>query len=206
LLSAAEATITVTLSDYDKNSNSVPLQHVDRNDARLLEVEDMMVDLSFLHEAAILYNLKSRHGRGLPYTLEKQAYSASSLVWSSSTGSSYVHPHVSETSSLAYRGLACQGQNQSILVSAESGAGKAETVKILTSVQRGGINPKHDSIIQKVLDSNPVLEAFGITKTARNDNSSRFSKLIQLQFYRLSIRGLQMTINMMLTAACPMIF
>lgn len=97
-----------------------------------------------------------------------------------------------ETSSLSYRGLAVEGQDQSVLVSGESGAGKTETVKILmshlASVQRvasglssvgeGGVSP----IVQRVLDANPLLEAFGNAKTVRNDNSSRFGKYLQLQF------------------------
>lgn len=91
------------------------------------------------------------------------------------------------------------GQNQSILVSGESGAGKTETVKILmshiASIQAGGGYVVGDSIkrnleetfaaspiVQRVLDSNPLLEAFGNAKTVRNDNSSRFGKFIQLQF------------------------
>jgi len=211
-LPTGESTITVKLSDYDQYSNSLPLQNVDPNDGRLLEVEDM-VDLSFLHEAAILYNLKSRHGRGLPYTRTgliviavnpyqwindlytplTQAHYATSLIWTAGPSShSDVPPHVYETSSLAYRGLACHGQNQSILVSGESGAGKTETVKILMShlaaVQTGGCSDfltsdqSHNVIIKRVLDSNPLLEAFGNAKTARNDNSSRFGKYIQLQF------------------------
>ena len=58
--------ITVNLSDYDQYSSSLPLQNVDQN-GELLEVANM-VDLNFLHEAAILYNLKARHCRGVPYT------------------------------------------------------------------------------------------------------------------------------------------
>jgi myosin V len=110
-------------------------------------------------------------------------------------------PHVYETSSLAYRGLAVDGQDQSILVSGESGAGKTETVKILlshlasislvgaitTTSTEGTSNTIHSSIstspiVQRVLDSNPLLEAFGNAKTIRNDNSSRFGKYLQLQF------------------------
>lgn len=83
-------------------------------------------------------------------------------------------------------------QHQSILVSGESGAGKTETVKIvmshLASVQEGNdSNTTHhqtsqSNVVKRVLDSNPLLEAFGNAKTARNDNSSRFGKYIQLQF------------------------
>jgi myosin heavy subunit len=88
-------------------------------------------------------------------------------------------PHVYETSSLAYRGLAVDGKHQSILVSGESGAGKTETVKIVMSHLAGGGS---NVVIQRVLDSHPLLEAFGNAKTTRNDNSSRFGKFIQLQF------------------------
>jgi myosin V len=113
------------------------------------------------------------------------------LVWENTDGDprSSVEPHVYETSSLAYKGLAFDGKDQSILVSGESGAGKTETVKIamnhIASVQKGP-NPTGESgtsdVVQRVLDSNPLLEAFGNAKTRRNDNSSRFGKYTQLQF------------------------
>ena len=114
-------------------------------------------------------------------------------------------PHVYEVSAMAYRGLALDQHDQSILVSGESGAGKTETVKIclqhLASVQRGSATsavapatkklnvlqqetlPEVSPIVQRILDSNPLLEAFGNAKTIRNDNSSRFGKYLQLQFH-----------------------
>ena len=113
------------------------------------------------------------------------------LVWENTDGDprNQVEPHVYETSSLAYKGLAFDGKDQSILVSGESGAGKTETVKIamnhIASVQKGP-SATSDSgtseVVQRVLDSNPLLEAFGNAKTRRNDNSSRFGKYTQLQF------------------------
>jgi myosin-5 len=109
----------------------------------------------------------------------------------------HLPPHVYEASCLAYKGLLKDNDNQSILVSGESGAGKTETVKILlgdiASVQKGpsaiasptlGIGD--NEIVAKVLDSNPLLEAFGNAQTLRNDNSSRFGKYLQLQFDRES--------------------
>ena len=98
-----------------------------------------------------------------------------------------------EASALAYKGLARDGCHQSILVSGESGAGKTETVKIvmshLASIQSGEEGRLQDSaeihsnnIVRRVIDSNPLLEAFGNAKTCRNDNSSRFGKYILLQF------------------------
>lgn len=95
------------------------------------------------------------------------------------------------SSALAYLGLSSSGTNQSILVSGESGAGKTETVKIcmnhLASVvqqenQQDGGAAQDQQVITRVLDSNPLLEAFGNAKTLRNDNSSRFGKYTQLQF------------------------
>jgi myosin V len=172
-----------------------------------------------MFQAAILYNLKLRHVHGKPYTRTgdiiiacnpyqwfHHLYSedvrcryAETLVWNTTNtddafSKKLLEPHVYETSSMAYRGLCMEGEDQSILVSGESGAGKTETVKILltdiASVQRRAMTSTeyaHDTttsspIVQRVLDSNPLLEAFGNAKTVRNDNSSRFGKYIQLQF------------------------
>mmetsp|Transcript_4568 Transcript_4568/g.5947 ORF Transcript_4568/g.5947 Transcript_4568/m.5947 type:complete len:1238 (+) Transcript_4568:41-3754(+) len=203
----------IDLKEY--NDGVLPLQNVDE-DGKLIEVHDM-VDLSFLHEAAILYNLKARHSRGIPYTrtgdivIAVNPYQWLHELYSEETRLHYtdklvhnvaqdvdpkstVDPHVYETSALAYRGLAVDGQDQSILVSGESGAGKTETVKILmshlASVQKtsmtnsaaGSGRSQTGGIVERVLDSNPLLEAFGNAKTVRNDNSSRFGKFIQLQF------------------------
>lgn len=101
-------------------------------------------------------------------------------------------PHVYEVSSLAYRGLATDRQDQTILVTGESGAGKTETVKIvmshLATVQQtrpGGVSSEHSTaqnIVNRVCTSSPVFEAFGNAKTIRNDNSSRFGKFLELHF------------------------
>jgi myosin heavy subunit len=110
-------------------------------------------------------------------------------------------PHVYALTDLAYRcmctasnDVAMDGlmsSNQSMLVSGESGAGKTETTKIilkyLTKISRGSNAPRSGSfsgstIADQVLDSNPILEAFGNARTTRNENSSRFGKFILLQF------------------------
>jgi len=184
------------------------------NAFRFLHMSNFKCRFTSITQAAILYNIKNRHIKGLPYTRtgdmvvavnpyqwfddlyteEKRALYANRLVWSSSEEDPRVHlaPHVYETSALAYKGMAFEGQNQSILVSGESGAGKTETVKIcmnhIASVQEGPTNSPSSSesaiVVERVLDSNPLLEAFGNAKTRRNDNSSRFGKYTQLQFDR----------------------
>jgi len=128
------------------------------------------------------------------YTDEMRVKYSNKLVWQDhgeNDPRSQIDPHVYETSALSYKGLAFTSTDQSILVSGESGAGKTETVKIamnhMASVQRGPVTPGgddnfEDPVVNRVLQSNPLLETFGNAKTTRNDNSSRFGKYVQLQF------------------------
>ena len=133
------------------------------------------------------------------YTEQKRVYYSNKLVWepSESDPRDSIEPHVYEVSALCYKGLAFGLEDQSILVSGESGAGKTETVKIamnhMASVQRGyikmdilgnGVEESNalDPVVERVVESNPLLETFGNASTRRNDNSSRFGKYLQLQF------------------------
>ena len=203
---------TIDLKKYPHKV--LPLQNVDHN-GTLAQYPDM-VRLPYLHEAGILYNLKARHMTGKPYTRtgdiiiavnpfqwfhdlyteKKRKYYSNRLVWETSDNDprDSMEPHVYEVSALAYKGLATNSGDQSILVSGESGAGKTETVKIcmnhIASVQKGNaINLDDeddlDPVVRRVVDSNPLLEAFGNAKTLRNDNSSRFGKYLQLQFDKM---------------------
>ncbi|KAH1012528.1 hypothetical protein HUJ05_011673 [Dendroctonus ponderosae] len=89
-------------------------------------------------------------------------------------------PHVFAIADKAFRDMRVFKQSQSIIVSGESGAGKTESTKHLLKYlcEGGGAGP----IEQKILDANPVLEAFGNAKTTRNNNSSRFGKFIEVHF------------------------
>jgi len=98
-----------------------------------------------------------------------------------------IEPHIFEISCLAYKGLVFTGKDQSILVSGVSGSGKTESVKILmknlaslSSSNRSDC--ASESITSKILQSSFILEAFGNAQTTRSENSSRFSKFVQLQF------------------------
>mmetsp|Transcript_41917 Transcript_41917/g.98244 ORF Transcript_41917/g.98244 Transcript_41917/m.98244 type:complete len:1788 (-) Transcript_41917:606-5969(-) len=107
---------------------------------------------------------------------------------------SYVEPHVFEISCRAYHAMITTGIDQSILVSGESGSGKTETVKLLmgnlasfyTLAIDAGSSCKSDKlcreIIDKVIFSSIVLETFGNAHMVRSENSSRFSKFVQLRF------------------------
>jgi len=113
-----------------------------------------------------------------------------------------MEPHIYEHSSVAYRRLAVNGTDQTILVSGESGAGKTETVKnILThlaSIEHtrpcppGGKRPGPDvfhRVAKRVNGSSPIFESFGNAQTEWNVNSTRFGKLIQLQFDTESVQA-----------------
>jgi myosin V len=103
-------------------------------------------------------------------------------------------PHVFAIADHSYRQMMGEARkSQSILISGESGAGKTESTKIvmlyLTTLGAGSTTVDAEdsgelSVMQRVLQSNPVLEAFGNARTLRNDNSSRFGKFIELGFSR----------------------
>ncbi|EQC29751.1 hypothetical protein SDRG_12523 [Saprolegnia diclina VS20] len=169
-------------------SSALPMQ----NEA--VGVDDM-ITLSYLHEAAILYNVKARFLSELPYTYTgDMCIALNPYQWLPSLYTDEMHrtylnepkaslpPHVYATSIGAYNGMRTSGRNQSILVSGESGAGKTETTKILMHHLAAIAGGLHDSTIEKIIHVSPLLESFGNAKTIRNDNSSRFGKFTQLQF------------------------
>lgn len=82
----------------------------------------------------------------------------------------------------AFRDMRVLKQSQSIIVSGESGAGKTESTKHLLRYLCDSYGAEAGPIEQKILDANPVLEAFGNAKTTRNNNSSRFGKFIEVHF------------------------
>lgn len=96
-----------------------------------------------------------------------------------------VPPHIFAISDGAYVDMLTNHQNQSMLITGESGAGKTEnTKKVIAYFATVGASDKKSekdlasekkgSLEDQVVQTNPVLEAFGNAKTVRNDNSSRF--------------------------------
>ena len=101
-------------------------------------------------------------------------------------------PHIYEMATIAYKRMALWGKPQSVLLSGESGAGKTESAKLcmhhIAALQLGpqaaGAGHEQTLVVTKILDTNPLLEAFGNAKTQRNDNSSRFGRYTRLEFDR----------------------
>lgn len=123
-----------------------------------------------------------------------ESYRSAGLFKSQGMGNATedLDPHVFAVADRSYRQMMAEGRkSQSILISGESGAGKTESTKIvmsyLTTLGGMGVEQQKEgelSVMERVLQSNPVLEAFGNARTLRNDNSSRFGKFIELGFSR----------------------
>ncbi|AQK64915.1 Myosin-3 [Zea mays] len=148
------------------------------------------MQLSYLSEPSVLYNLQYRYSQDMIYTKAGPVLVAVNPFKKVSLyGNEYIDayrnksmdsPHVYAIADAALCEMKRDEVNQSIIISGESGAGKTETAKIamqyLASLGGGS------GIEYEILQTNPILEAFGNAKTLRNDNSSRFGKLIEIHF------------------------
>ncbi|KAH6828513.1 myosin family protein with Dil [Perilla frutescens var. hirtella] len=159
---------------------------------------DDMTKLSYLHEPGVLQNLATRYELNEIYTYTgniliainpfqrlPHLYDTHMMEQYKGAALGELSPHVFAIADVAYRAMINEGKSNSILVSGESGAGKTETTKMLMRYLahlggRSGVEGR--TVEQQVLESNPVLEAFGNAKTVRNNNSSRFGKFVEIQF------------------------
>ncbi|KAG6576036.1 Myosin-11, partial [Cucurbita argyrosperma subsp. sororia] len=159
---------------------------------------DDMTRMSYLNEPGLLHNLAIRYAINEIYTytgnilIAINPFQSISNLYDPCVMEQYkgapvgeLKPHVFAIADVAYRAMITNGKSNSILVSGESGAGKTETTKMLMcylAFLGGKAASEGRSVQQQVLESNPVLEAFGNAKTVRNNNSSRFGKFVEIQF------------------------
>ncbi|GLU03760.1 hypothetical protein SLE2022_209430 [Rubroshorea leprosula] len=159
---------------------------------------DDMTKLAYLHELGVLENLRSRYDINEIYTytgnlliavnpFRKLPHLYDSHMMAQYKGAAFgeLSPHPFAVADASYRQMMNEGISQSILVSGESGAGKTESTKLLMrylAYMGGRAAAEGRTVDQQVLESNPVLEAFGNAKTVRNNNSSRFGKFVEIQY------------------------
>ncbi|XP_054012979.1 myosin heavy chain, non-muscle isoform X2 [Hylaeus anthracinus] len=185
------------------------------NPPKFDKVEDM-AELTCLNEASVLHNLKDRYYSGLIYTYSGlfcvvvnpykrlPIYTEKIMERYKGIKRHEVPPHVFAITDTAYRSMLQDREDQSILCTGESGAGKTENTKkviqylayVAASKPKSNATPSPALIIapgnvldkfageleQQLLQANPILEAFGNAKTVKNDNSSRFGKFIRINF------------------------
>ncbi|KFV61545.1 Myosin-11 [Dryobates pubescens] len=200
--------VTVELAE---NGKKVTLSKDDiqkMNPPKFSKVEDM-AELTCLNEASVLHNLRERYFSGLIYTYSglfcvvinpyKQLpiYSEKIIDMYKGKKRHEMPPHIYAIADNAYRSMLQDREDQSILCTGESGAGKTENTKkviqylaVVASSHKGkkdtsvtqGPSFSYGELEKQLLQANPILEAFGNAKTVKNDNSSRFGKFIRINF------------------------
>ncbi|KAL3101299.1 hypothetical protein niasHT_028055 [Heterodera trifolii] len=167
---------------------------------------DDMANLTFLNEASVMSNLKQRYGSMMIYTYSGlfcvvinpykmlPIYTESVIKAYIGKRRNEMPPHLFAVADEAYRNMVQDRENQSILITGESGAGKTENTKkvisyfaIVGATQQAAEKEKKEgqkggTLEEQIVQTNPVLEAFGNAKTVRNNNSSRFGKFIRTHF------------------------
>jgi len=153
---------------------------------------DNLIKLDKFDEQTIIDNLKTRYKKDEIYTnvgsIVVSINPFKSLpIYTSAVLSRYtvlddnLPPHVFGLACRAYRQMREENADQSFLISGESGAGKTEATKLILQYF-SEVAGSATQVEQEILQSNPLLEAFGNAKTLRNDNSSRFGKYITIRF------------------------
>merc|ERR1711988_1802633 len=169
------------------------------NPPKFEKCEDM-ANLTFLNDASVFWNLKTRYQAKLIYTYSGlfcivvnpykrfPIYSQTVVKMYLGKRRNEVPPHLWAITETAYRNMLTNGKDQSMLITGESGAGKTEnTKKVITylamvATGSGKKSEKKVSLEDQIVATNPILESYGNAKTSRNDNSSRFGKFIRIHF------------------------
>ena len=203
LLAVAEDAVKVRVEGED-GAQTIPVARVKPANPDILAASPDLAQLSYLNEPSVVHNLNERYDKGNIYTRAgpvlvavnpfkrlPELYGTEAMTAFANGQASSSEPHIFATAHRAFKSMAEDGAAQSVVISGESGAGKTESTKhamqylamLAGSTSEAG-EMEVDDVEAQVLDINPVLEAFGNAKTLRNNNSSRFGKLIRIHFAR----------------------
>ncbi|XP_040892481.1 myosin-9-like isoform X1 [Toxotes jaculatrix] len=198
-----ECVVELTDSGKKVKVNKDDIQKM--NPPKFSKVEDM-AELTCLNEASVLHNLKERYYSGLIYTYSGlfcvvvnpykylPIYTEDIVNMYKGKKRHEMPPHIYAITDTAYRSMMQDREDQSILCTGESGAGKTENTKKViqylahvassfkSKKDQGSAVLSHGELEKQLLQANPILEAFGNAKTVKNDNSSRFGKFIRINF------------------------
>ncbi|XP_039680166.1 myosin heavy chain, skeletal muscle, adult-like [Perca fluviatilis] len=196
----------VTVETEDGKVVTVHLDDIrPMNPPKFDKLEDMAL-LTHLHEPAVLFNLKERYAAWMIYTYSGlfcvtvnpykwlPVYNPEVVAGYRGKKRQEAPPHIFSISDSAYQYMLTDRENQSILITGESGAGKTvntkRVIQYFATIASFGDSSKKEQLPSKmqgtledqIIQANPLLEAFGNAKTVRNDNSSRFGKFIRIHF------------------------
>uniref|UniRef100_A0A4W6FJ67 Myosin-9 n=1 Tax=Lates calcarifer TaxID=8187 RepID=A0A4W6FJ67_LATCA len=194
-----ECVVELTDSGKKVKVNKDDIQKM--NPPKFNKVEDM-AELTCLNEASVLHNLKDRYYSGLIYTYSGlfcvvvnpykylPIYTEDIVNMYKGKKRHEMPPHIYAITDTAYRSMMQDREDQSILCTGESGAGKTENTKkviqylahVASSFKSKKDQVSKGELEKQLLQANPILEAFGNAKTVKNDNSSRFGKFIRINF------------------------
>jgi len=180
------------------------------NPPKFEKIEDM-ANMTYLNEASVLHNLRARYMSPLIYTYSGlfcvainpfrrlPIYGQNVVKKYKGKKKNEVPPHLFSVADTAYCNMLQDRENQSILITGESGAGKTEnTKKVISYFALVAASSKDEKVEDtsgkgtledQIVQANPVLEAYGNAKTTRNNNSSRFGKFIRIHFGSGKIAG-----------------
>ncbi|XP_046579045.1 LOW QUALITY PROTEIN: myosin heavy chain, striated muscle-like [Haliotis rubra] len=200
--STAGDNITVLLVDSKQTKTFKKDDIQSMNPPKYEKIEDI-ANMTFLNEASVLYNLRARYTSGLIYTYSGlfciainpyrrlPIYTPSIVAKYRGKRKTEMPPHLFSISDNAYQFMVQDRENQSMLITGESGAGKTENTKkviayfaFVAAASKGEAEQeeKKGSLEDQIVQANPVLEAYGNAKTSRNNNSSRFGKFVRIHF------------------------
>jgi len=206
--SARGEEVEVEIQETSKKA-VVPKDDMQKMNPPKYDKQEDMADLTCLNEASVLHNIKERYYSGLIYTYSGlfcvvvnpykrlPIYTEKIIDIYKGKKRHEVPPHVFAITDIAYRSMLQDREDQSILCTGESGAGKTENTKkviqylayVAASKPKSSAHHTPSSqdlsfgeLEQQLLKANPILEAFGNAKTVKNDNSSRFGKFIRINF------------------------
>ncbi len=199
VLEKSENDKTLTVVDFERQ-NSPPVKVKEETTVAVGSLEELenppsdLIKLQYVHRPGILHTLRSRFSKDEIYTSIGQILVALNpfkwipgiyeqqmmLQYKNRKYNLSDQPHVFAISHDSFNDLA-YGQNQSLIISGESGAGKTEATKQCLNYL-AFIAGSSSGIQGKILKASPILEAWGNSKTLRNNNSSRFGKYIEIWF------------------------
>lgn len=194
ILDLSKTGFTLSLLNSDEIVNRNYEEVFSGEDDRGKSVEDNCA-LMHLNEATLLNNCRLRYQKGKiysyvanilisinPYQTIDGFYSSQKIREYRGRSLGQKEPHIYAIAEKSYREMKRHRKSQSIIISGESGAGKTESQKAVLRYLCENWGAEEGTIQQRLLETNPILEAFGNAKTLRNNNSSRFGKFVQIHF------------------------